>query len=402
MVKQHERRKRHAHPPGGHERRAGHALQQRAQDQQATAHLLHTAPKFVKPLGTFTSGGSLGNTTRIVLNNVGLTASVLLRVSVTYTVATANATLSPKGAYAIINRLRVTDYDSQDRMAVSGHHLAARNGWRLGANYGQNYGPGHNVFTDPNVPLTIGAGNVATFFLEVPIVADLDRGDLRGLMLTQSGVGEVAVNIEWAGNAYGNADDDKLFNGSGTTVISAVSMSVDAWQIFYLPQAEHGAVHLPHLSMLTVYALDGGVRTSTDFALGQEKLWSLPNLREVIGEYYTYRRNSILPALADDMSLIKLVANGSTVITSETDQVIYYRQRKHLKADYAFDIAANTTACRGVYSWDHKNNPIRTWLFGNIQRSFTPKTAPTGVTELEVTYESFYRKGTVLPGLGNI
>jgi hypothetical protein len=47
----------------------------------------------------------------------------------------------------------------------------------------------------------------------------------------------------------------------------------------------------------------------------------------------------------------------------------------------------------------HRDKPIETALFGNVQYGITPSAANGGNQYFEVGFESFYTKGSTLPGL---
>ena len=52
----------------------------------------------------------------------------------------------------------------------------------------------------------------------------------------------------------------------------------------------------------------------------------------------------------------------------------------------------------GAYFRLHREKPVETALYGNVQMGITPNTV--GATPyIEVGYESFYTKGQALPGL---
>ena len=361
--------------------------------------LLKTAPYMRKYLGAFT--GALAGNTRIKLFNVGLLTSIDLRVTMNYTIATAIGTLSGKGPHAAIQRIKLVDFDGSDRINISGFHLFLRNAVRnRDGGFGLNMLGTGNVITDPNVPTAIAA-NTGSFQLTVPVCANYDEKDLRGMMLMQTAVGEVYLSIDWASSLYTNSNDDFVFNGGATSAFSATSFTVEAWQNYHLPQAQSGGVQLPQQDLLTVYELAGMVRSTTDFAANTEKLVNLPNVREVLGGYHTYLHNSIFPSSANDCNRFRLIANGNNVMQDHSDNSLYWTNRKAFNGDISpYPSGTLSAAPRGVYLFDFKRQPIRTWLYGNVQQGFTPQTAPSGTTSLESTFESVYGKGTVLPGLG--
>jgi hypothetical protein len=53
----------------------------------------------------------------------------------------------------------------------------------------------------------------------------------------------------------------------------------------------------------------------------------------------------------------------------------------------------------GSYFEAHRQKPIETALYGNIQLGITPSAVFGGNTAFEIGFESFYTKGSTLPGL---
>jgi len=376
------------------------AVNLQVQNAQIRQMLRESSPLMRKKLPTDTSGG-LGKTSRIKLFNVGLLTNIFLRIDVNVTIGTANTTVGPKGLPAIINRIRLVDFDGQDRINCSGFQLFQRNSVRdrkmclegFNANFGTaaTNTTNYNVagLTNPNVPVAVGTQDL-TMFLQVPVAADVDSGDLRGAILAQTNVGELYLSIDWAAAAYGNADDDKVFNGAATSTVAVNSISVEPLQEYYLPQSVGGIVPIPPLDIMTVYEIGGYMRSSDNLIAGSDKLLNLPNVRSIVGAYASYLNNNVLGGSAgNDINNFKLIANGNNIIEEYTQQFQYYMQRRRLGSDLT----------KGVYFWDYSANPINTFLYGNVQLAFNPTGTVTAGANLEVCYESFYQKGAALSGI---
>lgn len=372
-----------------------------AQQQQAQAiqmnmalrqQLLGSAPPCRKLLGTFggaSGGGTLGGTTRIKLFNVGVTTRLLLDVTMTYDVVTAAMVVTNKNPFNVMSKVKVTDYDGTDRVNCSGFQLWVWNCVRRRMNYGYNNSSATAVLADPSMTLTVGSARTLRFQIEVPLAFD-PATDLRGAMLTQTAVGECNLTIDW--NSVGvsaTANDEAIFT-SATGTLANVTFSVIVFQEYLLPQAIGAQVPLPTFDLMTVYEFAGALRSSDNIAAGSEKLFNYPNVRSVIGFYLNFINNSIMNAATTDISRIRVIANGNNVI------------REYNAADKLFEqriaMTDGTDTRKGVIYELHRSKPIETALFGNFQLGVTPSSV-SGTCNFEQGVESFYTKGSTLPGL---
>jgi hypothetical protein len=361
-------------------------IQQNALLRQA---LLQSAPRMRKNLGNFT-GGVAGGTTRVKLFNVGITTKVYLDVIWTYDIGTAAATASPKAPYNLINRVKLTDFDGTDRCNLSGYQLWVLDCIRSGAPYGVNNASLASVLTSPILPTAVATGNVARFQLEIPLAFDPEK-DLRGSLLTQTAVGEAWVTIDWNNLLVANGNADAVFNGSATTTIANSTIQVNVSQEYLLPQNVGGQVPLPSLDLMTVYELAGSLKSSDNLAAGQEKLINYPNVRSVIGAYFNYVNNGVMNSAVTDLSRLRLIANGNNVLREYAPTEKLFEQRQYMNENADLKV--------GTYFEMHRSKPIETSLYGNVQYGITPATMGGGNSYIEVAFESFYTKGSTLPGM---
>jgi hypothetical protein len=96
------------------------------------------------------------------------------------------------------------------------------------------------------------------------------------------------------------------------------------------------------------------------------------------------------PAMTD-ASRFRLIANGNNVLREYGPYDKLFDQRRWMIADA--DLRP------GAYFEMHRDKPIETALFGNVQFEFTPSAVTAGNTNLELCFESFYTKGSMLPGM---
>ena len=358
------------------------------------AALLQSAPRMRKNVITATS--AVGSTTRLKLFNVGVLVKLLLRVTLDLTIGTATATASTKAPWNAISRVRLTDYDGTDRVNLSGFQLWVLNCIRWSNFYGfNNQAAITAVFANPSVPTAVGAAQVA-FFIEVPVAFDVDNvivqlQDLRGAIMCQTAVGEMYLNIDWITSLYANGDVDSLYSGGATTTVvgqNGTPITVTMWQDYLLPQAigNRGQIPLPGVDLMTVYELNGNVRSSDNIAVNTEKLISYPNVRSVVGAYFNYVSAT---ALSANIASMRLIANGNNILMDNTGLSQLFYQRLTLETDLL----------PGIYWRLHREHPIETALFGNVQMGITPSVV--GATPyFELAFESFYTKGQALPGIG--
>lgn len=352
--------------------------------------LLATAPRMRKNVGTFTNNA--GGTSRIKLFNVGILTLLQLAVTVTLTIGNgANAIASAKGPWNMISKVRVTDYDGTDRVNLSGFQLFQINCVRYREPFGFNNSGMGAIFANPQQPLAQGNQTVR-FLINVPIAYD-PESDLRGCILAQTAVGEMYLNIDWNKN-YVAANDDALYNStnSAATVVANGNpeISVQVWQHYLLPQAigPKAQYPLPPLDLMTVYELLGNQIATDNIVANTERLFNYPNVRTVIGAFTSYMVAGTTLAKLGDTLQHRLIVNGNNVMRDESELSKYFNQRVYTHGDIS----------SGVFYLPHRDKPIETALFGNVQMGITPVNAGAN-SYFETMFESFYTKGTTLPGL---
>jgi hypothetical protein len=214
---------------------------------------------------------------------------------------------------------------------------------------------------------------------------------LRGAIMCQTAVGEMYLNIDWISTLISNGDVDALYSGGATTTVvgqNASPITVTLWQDYLLPQAigSRGQIPLPGVDLMTVYELNGNVKSSDNIAVGTEKLINYPNVRSVIGAYFNFVSAA---ALSSNVSQVRLIANGNNILMDNTGLSQLFYQRMTLETDLV----------AGVYWRLHREHPIETALFGNVQVGVTPSVVGAN-PYWELAFESFYTKGQALPGIG--
>lgn len=353
---------------------------------QARQALLQTSPPMVKDLGVV-AGQALGGTARIKLYNVGIITSLLIQVTAQIDIGTAVATVSPRGPFNLINRIRVTDFDGTDRVSCTGDELFVLNCVRDREYWGYNNEAGAAaVLANPVVPTGVATNQAFSFFLRVPLAYD-PRADLRGAIMAQVTNGEIYLTIDWNTVLVANANADAPYNGGATTTVTLDSLQVQTWQEYLVPQALGGGIPLPELDLLTVYEINGALRSNDNLAANTEKLINMPNVRQVIGSQIYYVNNGVMNA-GTDVGRLRILANGNNTLYEASAAAHMLRMREWFGGDLR----------AGMYPFQFRQKPIETSLFGNVQIGFTPSVVNAGNTYVGVLTESFYTKGATLPG----
>lgn len=358
--------------------------------------LLQTGIRNRKNIGTFV--GAIGQTQRIKLLNVGITTSLDLVVTLAVTIAVAIAVPSAKAPWNLINKIKITDYDQTDRIQLSGQQLYILNSVRRRQPFGFLNQPvgGTGIVTNPSTPTAIGNG-VIQFYISVPIALNDNQWDglaqdLTGAIYSQTGVGEFYLTIDWNPTLVSNGVIDAVYAGAGTTTV-IVNAGVNAgpqvtvFQNYILPQPVQGMKNLPIplIDIMSVYELNGNLKTNDNFAINQERLINLPNVRRVLGVYLNFVNNNAYSAT--DLTLLRYIVNGNNVMKEWTQFAQIVEQRLVCEGDL----------CAGCYFWSFRDHPIETAIYGNVQLGMTPN-ALAGVYYAEIGYESVYTKGSALPG----
>ena len=357
--------------------------------------LKQNSPKILKKLPTV--NGTLGGTTRIKLQNTGLITRLLANINIPYTTTVAPTNLGNKGAFAAVPKIQLLDFDGSSRINTSAYHLSVINAMRGRCVFGGDAFVQSNAgllvssvgmtdnYRNPLAPLTVAA-NTLQFTLEIPLAANSQKGDLRGMLAAQYVSGEIQLAIDLASTLVGTADDDYVFNG-GTMTYGTPTITV--FQEYYLPQVVRGVTTIPQMDVSTVYELGVYSRTTDNIAAGQEKFLNFPTVREVNGVVVDYLNNKLLGGgtNAADLQAFTIYANGNNVIYQTDQNTQNYIERS----------ALNTDLPQGTFMFDFSAAPVSTALWGNVQLAVTPGTAPT-TPAVEVTFESLYAKGSALTG----
>jgi len=373
--------------------------QQMKQMSHRHANMLKKHSPIIKTsLGSYT--GSAGGQIRVRLKNVGYITRLFIDAQISTTIGTAAATIGPKSIYAAFPKIRVTDFVNNERINCTAFNLFMRNSLRAvqsglaGMSFlASNNSVSQNVvgvtsgFANPDVNPAIGT-NTQRLFLEIPICKDMQKGDLRGMLDANTIEGESWLTIDLAAALFGNADDDKMFNGAATSTVTFNSATIEVFQEHYLPQHVGGVYPHPVEDFAHIYELSGVTRTTADLAALTDKLIPIMNNRDIRGFYLSYLNNGVLGgSTGNGLLRFKQVVGGSNYLIDITERMQQFEQLEKI----------GISLPKGAYFMDFPQG-LETQNFGTTQIAVQP--GGTLVTpSLEFMFESLYRIGAPLSAL---
>jgi len=373
--------------------------QQNAAQQNLAArqYLLRTGTPMRKYLGRF-GPFAAGTQMQQRLLNVGILTSLDIDVVAEITI-TAAATPSAWGPYNFIRNITFNDYTNQARVNVS--HRALQ--MILSARHMRAIGFGNNTrLTDLAVannavapiiqlPTAIVAPVANNFRVSahIPIAYD-PANNLKGAIFSQivSGDQILQVQLPTAGQVFGATDDAVYTAGVG----AVAGIFVDIWQNYIQPVNLGAQPILPLQDLITVYELATQGQSSSDIAVGAVKYINYPNAREVLSAVLGYNNGTAgagnALTYAADISALSIQLNANTTLREYLGLDLLEKQRHMFGSDLP----------PGYYYLDSRRVRINTVLYGQVQILLTPSIV-TAAAYTEATFESFYLKGTALPGI---
>lgn len=358
------------------------------QNAMARQALMSGALPVRKLIGSF-AGNALGSTRRIRLLNVGLSTRLVVGVRAQIDITVLGVPSAVGGAYNLINQVRLIDYNQIERVSSDAYSLAMINGYRKrraldtavpSIGFTPSTVDTSSVFVQP----TIVANNQAlNFFFDVPFCVDPEAGDLRGLSWSQAVVGEQFLTLKIADALVGT--DPLLFPYTGGTM-TLDDIIIDVWQEYLIPPKDPNA--LPLIDLSTVYELKGLLRSQSDIASGGQKLINYPNVRNVLSSLHIGVDNNAAMG-PSSISSLQMLINSSQIMREAS----YASKRREMRNIIRGDAAAGT-----VYE-DHRQYPIATALYGNVQLAINFGAITGGNTYVSSTFESTYASGSPLPGV---
>lgn len=380
-------------------------MQQQVQDPRvlnaiARANLLATGIKMTKSLGPVTTAGAAapGTVVKIPLLRMGIMTGITLLVTASIDSGVAHPTPSQFFPHNLLSNVTYTDFAGVNRTKTSPHQLwaaqCAKEKELMGSTAYHSAGDAWG-YRNSNILTTTDdaagwsnatAGNVVTFSLYIPLAYDPAR-DLTGAVLTQTNVGEHNVYVTIA-NALVGADSWACPFTAGNATWNAAGLKIEAFQHYIQPQSMT-ADQIPVIDLSTVYGFEGGYSAQANIAAGQPSYVNYPNNRSILSAHVIFENGNAGVANETDVSQVTLLANSNTNFWEFTPRLMRQMMRNLIGGDLP----------SGSYYFGHRNQPIMTQLYANVQAKFDVATVNAGVTQFITQYEVQYPSGSPLPGI---
>jgi len=347
---------------------------------------------FTQSYNTALTGGP-GSVVNIPLRNIGLNKkfTVLVRAQVSSTGTEVN-TLQTFGPSAFFSNVTLTDLSNQIRVNTIGPHLhyvaTARERNAMFAAYTNDSPTGiGNTYASVKAPATLTntTPQELAMVYEIPIsYSDTDlRGAIYANVLNATWNLQLTVNPQMFVTNTGNGVGAVYKSASGVPG-RLISWTVEVYQHFLenLPVDKGGQVIIPYMDTTVMYRLENSV--SAGIVPNQEQAIAFANFRQFLSTFAVFDNGGVLNP-GTDINYFGLQTANTTNLFKRTPQMIAAQTRKRIGDDFP----------PGVYYFDHRNAPIETSAFGNVQLTYSPSSVAGATSQMLIWYEYFAQMNLV-------
>lgn len=321
----------------------------------------------------------------IAPRNVGLILGFIVEVAGGVTNgATTAATRTGLGSSNIVQNFTFTDLNNIQRINTRGSFMALMNSAKQGFGFGGAYAPNlpmnfGNNWGPYQAPASIAASATANLKHTYYVPLAYSSNDLRGAIYaaivnaTMNLQITLSTNAELRGNGTPGENFTAVYTGNNNLAWTN-TVTVNVYQV-YLDQFPGGTEYLPMMDLNTIYDLK--FTTQTGLAVSQDFPIPYANFRQFLSTTPVFLNGTALNSGADVNYWALQAANNT--------------QLKRVSADIAALDARQTFMADpppGVYYFDHRDKPIDTISFGNMELVLNASTVNAGA-QIIVGYESF-------------
>jgi hypothetical protein len=359
------------------------------------------AQRMVQPIASQTFNPNNTPTINIQPRPVGLITGFIVQITGGITNgATTAANRTGLGSANAVQNITFTDLNSVQRLNTSGSHLAILNSARQGFGFGGAYAPnlpmgfGNNwaPFSAP-AQLAANATGMLTHTYLVPVA--YSSNDLRGAIYAAIINATMNLQITVATSAQlavaTGADPLKAVYIDNDNLAWTGNVTVNVYQVYYdqLPTAQNGAPILPMMDLNTIYDIKQTVVNG--LSVGQEFPVDYANFRQFLSTMPIFDNGGSYNS-GSDVNYWSIKSANSTELYRVAPDIAALEARQTFMADPP----------AGVYYFDHRNKPIDTLSYGNMQLVINPSVVNAGA-QLVIGYEAFTQQNalgmaTSLPG----
>lgn len=331
----------------------------------------------------FGATGNLGRVVNVPIRNVGLIKRFLVKCTATVQRSAAEThTRTPWGPANFLSSVIFSDLSNHNRISTAGWHLYALASARrmmaytaaytndvplnMGSNYTINAAPAEIQAEDQTV----------TMWYEIPISYG-DR-DLRGAIYAS--VVNATLNLQLTVNpnfSVATATDETLavYQSSTADLLTMSALNITVYQNYLdqIPVGRGGPI-IPGHDVATAYLIQNTV--ATGMAAGQDFAIPYANFRDFMSTIAIYDQNGTLNAGTDINYWAMRVANFTEVWRLDPIASTLLNNRNLIGNDFP----------AGAYYFDHRNRPVNTVQYGNMELVMNPITVAAS-SQMLVGYE---------------
>lgn len=369
-----------------------------AQEQNAAARaaILQNSVERLQQIysATQNSLSSANNVLNIVPRNVGLIKGFFVEVALNLTVTSADSVaISPWGVSNLVQQCIFNDLQNNTRIQTAGWHLHAVNSARIGRPYGIPFAmdtSGNAGGTNTPVkwadkwviqqaPATLATATPTTVIFRFYVPLAYSKTDLRGAVYANVINATMQLQLTLNTNLIvGNTADGTLSVFKATTAtapaytVNTVTTTVYQHYLDQLPMGQQGPI-LPWLDLSTSYELKN--TSMTGLAVGQDFPIPYSNYRSYLSTFFIYDQNGTTN-FGSDINYISLQsANYTNLYKATPDEwslISYIQLMQGLPS--------------GSYYISHRDDPISTIQYGNMDLIINPSSVAAG-SQVLVGYE---------------
>lgn len=348
--------------------------------------VLGNSVKMTQLISSQTVNPAQQNILNIAPRNVGLILGFIVEVAGNVTNGAVDAaTRTGLGSSNIVQNFTFTDLNNIQRINTKGAFMAlmnsAKQGFGFGGAYAPNlpmgYGNNWNAFA---APASVAAAATADIKHTYYVPLAYSSADLRGAIY--AAIVNATMNLQITlstsaelGVATGGDGFSAVYIGNNNLAWTN-SVTVNVYQVYLdqLPMSEGGPI-LPMMDLNTIYDLK--FTTQTGLAAGQDFPIPYANFRQFLSTTPIFNNGGSFNS-GSDVNYWALQAANNTQLKRVSANIAALEARQTFMADPP----------PGVYYFDHRDKPIDTISFGNMELVLNASTVNAGA-QLVVGYESF-------------
>jgi hypothetical protein len=334
-------------------------------------------------------------TLNIAPRNVGLILGFIVKVTggITNGAATV-ANRTGLGSSNAVKNFTFTDLNNIQRINTKGSHIAMLNSAKQGFGFGAAYAPNlpmgfGNNWAPFSAPATLAANATGTLTHTYFVPLAYSANDLRGAIY--AAVVNATMNLQItlqnsAGLAVATGADplDAVYIDNDTLGWTN-TVNVTVYQVYLdqIPVMNGGPV-LPMLDINTIYDLKYTVQNG--LSVGQDFPVAYANYRQFLSTMPIFDNGGVYNS-GSDVNYWAMQAANSTQLFNLGPDIAALQARQVFMSDPP----------PGVYYFDHRDKPIDTLSYGNMELVLNPSVVNAGA-QLVVCYESFQSPNAIPVG----